>query len=104
MTVGAKKVSPLSGPGKISHPFAMDACLPIIENRTMTFTAEPIAHREVNQFPVVEPELISILSLMTIQTPPHCLCVMQLDLGMFLFQFPFFSIHFHRGVTIAAWK
>jgi hypothetical protein len=39
---------------------------------------------------------------MAIETPSHCFGVMELDIGVFFFQFSLLSIHFHRGMTIAA--
>ena len=102
MAVGAEIISPLARAGKVSHPFSMNAGLPVFINISMTFATEPIAFREVNQLSIVKTQLISILCIMAIETPSHCLCMMELDLGMFFFQLSLFSIHLHGGMTIAA--
>jgi hypothetical protein len=58
----------------------MNTRSPIPVLRPVTFTTEPIAFIEVNEFSVVEAEFISIFSVMTIEAPPHCLGMMKLDL------------------------
>jgi hypothetical protein len=54
MTMGAKEVSPLPWIGKKPGPFSMDACSPILVNIAMAFAAEPVAFREVDEFPIVK--------------------------------------------------
>jgi hypothetical protein len=85
MAVGAEKVGPLSRAGKVSRSFSVDARFPVFENVAMTFAAEPIAFGKVDEFPVVKPQLISFFRIMAIEAPSHCLCMMQLNLGMFFF-------------------
>jgi len=83
--VSAEKVGSLAGTSKISCSFPMDAYPPVSKGGAMTFAAEPVAFREVNEFPIVKPQLISIFRIMAIEAPSHCLCMMQLDPGMFFF-------------------
>jgi hypothetical protein len=63
----------------------MNACPPVSENRAMTFATESVAFIEVDEFSVVEPEFVSVSCVMAIVTPPHCLGMVELDLGMFFF-------------------
>jgi hypothetical protein len=102
VAVGAEIVNPLTWTGKVSHPFPMNADLPVLIYRTVALPAEPIAFGKVDQIPVIEPELISILHIMAIKTPSHGFGVMELDIGMLFFQLSFLSIHLHRGMTVAA--
>jgi hypothetical protein len=85
MAVGAEKVGPLSRAGKVSRSFSVDARFPVFENVAMTFPAKPVAFREVNELSIVKPQLISFFRIMAIEAPSHCLCMMQLNLGMFFF-------------------
>jgi hypothetical protein len=61
----------------------------------MTFSAEPIAFCEVDQIAIIEPKLISILRIVTIETPSHRFSVMELDVVMFFFQLSLISIYLH---------
>jgi hypothetical protein len=79
----------------------MNAGLPILVDISMTFAAKPIAFCEIDQIPIKEPKFISIFCIMTIETPPHRLGVMKLDIVMFFFQFSLLSIYLHRGMAIA---
>jgi hypothetical protein len=63
----------------------MDACPPVSKYRTVALTTEPVAFREVNEFPIVKPQLISIFRIMAIETPSHRFGVMELDIGVFFF-------------------
>jgi hypothetical protein len=67
----------------------------------MTFATEPVAFREVYEFPVVKSQFISIPYIVTIEAPSHGLGMMKLDLRVFFFQFPFFSIYLHGGMAVA---
>ena len=84
VAVGAEKVGSLAT-HKVSYPFPMDARLPISVDVSVTFAAEPVALREINEFPIVKPELIPILRIVAVQTPSHGLGVMELDRCVFVF-------------------
>ena len=66
----------------------------------MTFAAEPVTLREIDQFPVEEPKLIPLLCIVAVKTPSHALGVVELDIRVFVFEFPFFPIHFHGGMAV----
>ena len=102
--MSAEEVSPLSGAGKKSGPLPVNARSPGFVNVPMTFATEPVACRKVDQFPVVEPQLISISRIMAIKTPSHRFGVMEFDLRVFFFQFSFPPIHLQRGMAVAARK
>jgi hypothetical protein len=70
----------------------------------MTFTTEPIALGEVYQLPIEQSQFISIFCFVAVETPPHRLGMMKLDLCMFFFQFPFVPIHLQGGMAVAAGK
>ncbi len=70
----------------------------------MTFAAESIALREIDQFSVEKSKLIPVLCIMTVETPSHGFSMMELDVRMFFFEFSLFWVHLHGGVTIAARK
>jgi hypothetical protein len=70
----------------------------------MTFATESIALREVYEIPIKKSQFISVFWIMTVEAPSHCLGMMKLDLFMFFFQFPFFSIYLHGGMAVATGK
>jgi hypothetical protein len=80
----------------------MNAGLPISILRPMAFAAESIAFGKVDQLPVVKAQLISILCIMTVETPSHRFGVVELDIGVLFFQFSLLSIYLHRSMAIAA--
>ncbi len=102
MTVSTEIISPSAGSHKVSGSFPMNACLPISVLRPMTFTTEPVALREVYQFTVVQPQFISVFSIVAIETPSHRFGMMELDVRMLFFQNPLLSIHFHGSMAVAA--
>jgi len=104
MAVSTEIIRPFTRPHKVSGSFPVNACLPISILRPVTFTAEPVALRKVDQFPVVQPQLVAVLRIVTVEAPPHGLGMMEFDLRVLLLQFPFFSIYLHGGVAIAARK
>jgi hypothetical protein len=95
MAIGTKIICPLALTCKVSHPFSVDAGLPVLVDISMTFSTEPVALRKVDQIPVKEPELVSILRIVAIKTPSHRFGMMKPNIGMFFFQFSFFSVHLH---------
>jgi hypothetical protein len=104
MAMGTEEVRPLSGTTKISGPFSMDPRSPGFVNVPMTFATELVAFREVDEFPVEKPQFVAVPRIVAIKAPSHRLRMMELDIGMFIFQFPFFPIHFQGGMAIAAGK
>jgi hypothetical protein len=103
MAVGAEKVGSFAT-HKVSYPFPMDSCLPIPVDVSVTFAAEPVTLCKMDEFPVIKPEFIPILSVVAVQTPSHGLGVMELDCCVFVFKVPLFPIDFHGGVTVTARK
>jgi hypothetical protein len=104
MAVSTEEIGSLAGPGKVSRSFPMNARPPISVLGAMTLPAESIALREVYKLPIVEPQFISISYIMTIETPSHGLGMMKLNLSVFFFQFPFFSIYLHGGMAVTTGK
>jgi len=102
MAVRAEEIGPLPGSGKITRSFPVDARFPIPVDVAVTFSAEPVTLIEVDELSVEELQLIPILGIVAIKAPPHRLRMMEVYLCMLILQFPLFSIHFHRGVTVAA--
>jgi hypothetical protein len=82
----------------------MKTGLPIFVDISMTFAAETIALRKVDQIPVKESELIPILRIVAIEAPSHRFGMMEFDIGVFFFQFSLLSIHLHGSMTVAAGK
>lgn len=103
MAVGTEEISSFSA-RKVTRPFSMDACPPVSIEVPMTFAAESVALREVDQFPIEEPKLVPILCIVAVKTPSHGLGVMKLDIGVFVCEFPFFPIYLHGGMTLTARK
>ena len=54
MAMSTEKVGSLSGAGKISRSFPMNPRLPVHIDIPMTFAAEPVAFREVDQLSIIE--------------------------------------------------
>jgi hypothetical protein len=101
MAVGAEIVSPLAAP-EISGPFPMDACLPVSVDIPVTLAAEPVTLGEIDELTVVKPEFIPVFCLMAIDAPSKVFTMMKDDIRMLVFEFPFFPIDLHRGMTVAA--
>jgi hypothetical protein len=101
MAVGTEKVSSLATP-KISRSFPMDTCLPVSVDIPVAFAAEPVAFGEIDEFSVKKPKFVSIFCIVAVEAPSHGLRVMELDVRVFVFEFPLFPIDFHRGMTVAA--
>lgn len=104
VAVSAEIVSPFTRAHKVSRSFSMNACSPVSENWSMTFATESIALCEVYEITIKKPQFISVFWIMTVEAPPHCLGMMKLDLCMFFFQFPLFSIYLHGGMAVATGK
>jgi hypothetical protein len=58
----------------------VNACLPIPIDIPMAFATEPVAFRKADQIPVIESQLISILRIVAVEAPSHCLGMMKPDL------------------------
>jgi len=101
VAVGAEKVGPLAA-GEVSRPFSVDSRPPVPVDISVTFTAEPVAFSKLDKRPVKEPQFIAILRIVTIQTPPHGLRMVQPDIRMFVLEFSLFTIDFHAGMAVAA--
>jgi hypothetical protein len=101
MAVGTEKVSSLASP-KISRPFPMDTCLPVSVDIPVTFAAEPVALGEIDEFSVKKPKFVSIFCIVAVEAPSHGLGVMELNVRVFVFEFPLFPIDLHRGMTVTA--
>jgi len=82
----------------------MYARLPVIILRTMTFAAESVTLREVYEVSIIKSQFITVLRIMTVETPSHGFGMMKLDIRVFFFQDPLRSIHFHSCMTVAAGK
>ena len=41
---------------------------------------------------------------MAVKAPAHRLSMVELDIGMFILEFPLFSVHLHRGMTATTGK
>ncbi len=104
VAIGTEKINSFSRAGKVSHPFPVKTGLPIFIDITVAFATEAIAFSKVDQVSIIEPQLIPILRVVAIETPSHRLSVMKLDIGVFFFQYPLLSIHFHTSMAVAARK
>jgi hypothetical protein len=101
MAMGTEEVGSFSSVHKVSRSFPVDTRSPISVLRPMAFATEPIALREIYEFPIIKPQLISVFCIVTIEAPSHGLGMMKLDLRVFFFQFPFFPIYLHGGMAVA---
>jgi hypothetical protein len=101
MAVGTEIISSLASP-KISRPFPMDTCLPVSVDIPVAFAAEPVAFGEIDEFSVKKPKFVSIFCIVAVEAPSHGFRVMELDVRVFVFEFPLFPIDLHRGMTVAA--
>ena len=101
VAAGAKIISPLPRTRKISHPFPMEACSPVLVLGPMAFSAESITFCEVDQVPVIEPQLIPIARIVAVEAPPHRFSVMEFDVGVLFLQLPLLPIDLHRGMAVA---
>jgi hypothetical protein len=104
VAMSTQEVSPLSWTSKISGPFSMDSRPPGFVNVPMTFATEPVAFCEVDELPVEKPQFVAISSIVAVKAPSHRLGMMELNIGMFILQFPLFSVHLQGGMAIAAGK
>jgi len=104
MAMSTEGISPLSWTSKISGPFSMDPRFPGFVNVPMAFATELVAFCEVDELPVEKPQFVAISCFVAVKAPSHRLCMMELDIGMFILQFPLFSVHLQGGMAIAAGK
>src|SRR4030043_46296 len=104
MAMGTEEVGSFSSAHKVSRSFPVDTRSPISVLRPMAFATEPIALREVDEFPVIKSQLISVFYIMAVEAPSHRLGMMKLDLGVFFFQFTSFPLDLQGGVAAAAGK
>jgi len=102
VAMGTEEVSPLSGTTKISGPLPMDPRFPGSVNVPMTFTTEFVAFCEVDELPVEKPQFVAIPCIVAIKAPSHRLCMMELDIGMFILQVSVLPVHLQGGMAIAA--
>lgn len=82
----------------------MDPRSPGFVNVPMTFATELVAFCEVDELSVEKPQFVAISSIVAIKAPSHCLRMMELDIGMFILQFPLFSVHLQGGMAAATGK
>lgn len=82
----------------------MDPRSPGFVNVPMTFATELVAFCEVDELSVEKPEFVAISCFVAIKAPSHRLCMMELDIGMFILQLPLFPVHLQGGMAAAAGK
>ncbi len=80
----------------------MNAGLPVSIDIAVALAAEPVAHRERDELPIVKSQFITVIRIMAIETPPQVLRMVQLDLRMLLCEHSLFAIYFHGGVAATA--
>jgi len=102
VTVSAEKIHSLSGSNEISCSLSVNPRFPIPIEVAMAFATEPVAFGKVDEFSIIKTEFIPVFYIMAIEAPPHRLCMSHPNICMFLLQFPLFTVHFHRGMAIAA--
>jgi hypothetical protein len=102
VAVSAEKIGSLPRTHKVSCSFPVNARLPISVLRPMTFATEPVALSEVDQFTIIKSQFIPVFCIVAIQAPSHRFSMMELDICMFLFQFPLFSVHLQGGMAVTA--
>jgi len=102
VTVSAEKIHSLSGSNEISCSLSVNPRFPIPIEVAMAFATEPVAFGKVDEFSIIKTEFIPVFCIMAIEAPPHTFCMTHFNVGMFLFECSLFSIHFHRGMAIAA--
>ena len=102
MAVGTEKISSFTAT-KIARSFPVNACPPVSIEVPMTFAAETVALCKIDELPVVKPEFIPVLCIMTIEAPHHYR-MMELDIRMFVLKLPFLEIRFNGGMAVAARK
>ncbi len=103
MAAGTEVVCPFASP-KITGPFSMDTSFPVSIHGAVTFAAQPIALRKIDELSIIKLELVAILCIVAVEAPSHALCMMELDVRMFFLEFPLFRIDLHAGMTVAAGK
>jgi len=104
MAVSTEIIGSLTRPHKVSGSFSMNARLPVIVLRAMTFAAESVALREVDEVSIIKSQFITVPCIMTIETPSHRFGMMKLNVGVLFFKDPLRSIHFHRRMAVATGK
>ncbi len=103
MAAGTEIVGSFPAP-KITGPFSVDTGFPVSIHGAVTFAAEPIALREIDELSIIKPELVAILCIVAVEAPSHALCMVELDVRMFFLEFPLFRIDLHAGMAVAARK
>ena len=103
VAVGTEQIGPFAL-GKIPTPLTVDTGFPIIKNVAMAFATEAVALLVTDEFSIVESQLITILGVVAVETPPHGFSMMEHDILMSLLQFSPLGVDLHGGVAITARK
>jgi hypothetical protein len=103
VTIYAKEIDPFPAL-EIADPFAVDADFPVTIDIAVALSAKQVRFRKRDRVPVGKLQLIPVCRIMTVQTPSIVFCMVQFDVGMFVFEFPSFCIDLHPRVTVAAGK
>jgi len=101
MAVGAEIVGPPAS-DKVSRSLPVDTRLPVAVDIAVTFSAEPIALGEIDQFAVEEAEFVPIRCFVAVEAPSHGFGVVEFDVRVFFLEFSPFPVDLHPGMAVAA--
>jgi hypothetical protein len=103
MATGTEIVRSFAAP-KISGPFPVNPCLPGSVDVPMTFAAETVAFRKIDELSIEKPEFIPVFWVVAVETPSDVFTMVKDDIRMLVFEFPSFSVGLHRSMTVTAGK
>ncbi len=98
MTMDTKEILLVAVP--VTGALAVNSGFPVSELVTVTLTAKTVRLGKVDQFAGNQPQLVAVLQVVAIGTPPLPFCVVQDDIGMEIGQDPTSRIRLHRGMAL----
>ena len=78
--MGAEQIRSLARSGKEAGPLPVNTGFPVVIDIAVAFAAEAVALVIVNEFPIVEPQFITVFVVVAVETPPHGFSMMEHDI------------------------
>ena len=98
VAIGTEEVALVPVP--ITAPAAVHSSSPVPVFLPMTLSTEPIGFLEGNRIPAGQVELIPVLGIVAVQTPPVFLVMLKHDFGMEARQLPSFGVYREHPMAV----
>ena len=102
MTVSAEQILLFAVP--VAGPFAVNTDFPVAKLVAVTLATESIGFSKWNDFSGNQAQLIAIVEVVTVQTPPLPFGMIEDDVVVHVDQFTTLRVGFHLRMTLRTWK